>query len=110
MGRCITVNVQEVLTRCRDLGITLAPGPEGKLRASPPGRLPEDLREALRRHKAEVLAALRSTPLTLRCRHCRHDARPEGGTLSKDGTNYIQWWNCLNPQCAMRGSTVFRLQ
>src|SRR5713226_1212149 len=52
------MNVHEVLTRCRDLGVILAASPDGKLRATPPGKLPEELREQLRRCKAEVLALL----------------------------------------------------
>lgn len=49
-----------LISKCRDLGLILAPGPQGKLRVSPPGRLPEELRAELRRHKAEVLIALQS--------------------------------------------------
>ena len=52
------MSVQEVIARCRELGVTLAPGGDGKLRASPPGRLPAELREELRRHKQEVLTLL----------------------------------------------------
>src|SRR5262245_3232511 len=48
-----------LITRCHALGLTLAVGSEGNLRVSPPGRLPEHLREELKRHKAEVLAVLR---------------------------------------------------
>ena len=53
------MNVHEVVSRCRDLGVILAPGPGGTLRAAPPGRLPEGLREELRKCKSEVLALLK---------------------------------------------------
>lgn len=53
------MTVQDILTRCQGLGVKLAPCPEGRLRVSPPPeRLPEDLREELRRHKQEILALL----------------------------------------------------
>jgi TubC N-terminal docking domain len=47
-----------LITRCRELGITLACGPEGKLRVHPASLLSDDLREALQQQKAEVLALL----------------------------------------------------
>jgi hypothetical protein len=103
-------NVWTLLTRCYALGAELFPAPDGKLKVRAPAPLPDELREALRQCKPEVLAVLRSTALTLRCQHCRCEALPDGGTLSKDRTNYIQWWRCLNPECQARGSTVFRLQ
>jgi hypothetical protein len=57
----------QLLAECRSRGISLRPGAEGKLKVSPPPeRLPAELREALRRHKTEVLALLQqqepSTP------------------------------------------------
>jgi len=48
----------DLIAKCRDFGVALAPGPGGKLRLSPPGKLPEELRGELRRRKAEVLAVL----------------------------------------------------
>ena len=101
-------DVQTLLTRCYELGATLFPHPDGKLKVRAPAPLPDELWEALRQHKAEVLAALRSTPLPLLCRHCHREARPDGGSLSKDQTNYIQFWRCLS--CGAKGSTAFRLQ
>jgi hypothetical protein len=52
------MSVQDIIARCRELGVTLAPGPSGTLRVAPPGRLPAELREELRRHKQEVLTLL----------------------------------------------------
>jgi hypothetical protein len=101
-------DVQTLLTRCYELGAEFTPGPDGKLKVRAPAPLPEELREQLRQRKAEVLALLLSTPLPLRCRQCHAEARPAGGTLSQDQTNYIQFWHCLS--CGAKGSTVFRLQ
>jgi hypothetical protein len=53
------MSIEEILTRCRELGVKLAPGPEGRLRVSPPPeKLPEELRENLRAHKAAILNLL----------------------------------------------------
>jgi hypothetical protein len=101
-------DVQTLLARCQELGAEFFPTPEGKLKVRAPAPLPEELQGQLRQHKAEVLALLRATPLTLRCRTCNREARPEGGTLSIDGTGYIQYWRCGS--CGAKGSTVFRLQ
>jgi hypothetical protein len=101
-------DVQTLLTRCYELGAEFAPGPNGKLKVRAPAPLPEELREQLRQHKADVLALLHATPLSLLCQQCNSAARPDGGTLSQDQTNYIQWWRC--PSCGAKGSTVFRLQ
>lgn len=102
------MTAETLLSRCRDLGVIVALSPEGKLRATPPGKLPEDLKAQIRQHKAAVLAALCATPITLRCRQCNREAQPDTGTLSVDGTGYIQFWRCLS--CGAKGSTVFRLQ
>ena len=51
-------DVQTLLTRCRELGADLSPTPEGKLKVKAPAPLPEDLQEALRQRKAEILALL----------------------------------------------------
>lgn len=49
----------KLLERCTAQGISLRPGEGFKLKVSPPPeRLPEDLREELKRHKAEVLSLL----------------------------------------------------
>lgn len=86
------MTVQEILGQCRELGVNLAPGPGGKLRASPPGKLPEELREELRRHRAEILAFLQAKeekPRELLCRYCGGIARHRDGKLSLDGTGYL---------------------
>ena len=48
-----------LIAQCRELGVMLAPGPHGGLRATPPGAIPEELRTQLQEHKAEVVAALK---------------------------------------------------
>ena len=98
-------DVQTLLARCRELGAELAPGPDGRLKVKAPAPLPEELQEELKRRRGEVLALLLSTPLL--CRHCNSEARPDGGTASKDQTTYIQFWRCLS--CGAKGSTGFRL-
>lgn len=51
-------DAQTLLARCQELGATLTPGHDGKLKVRAPAPLPEELREELRRRKAEVLALL----------------------------------------------------
>jgi len=88
-----------LIFKCRGLGVTLAPGPEGKLRVSPPGVVPEDLREALRQHKGEILALLnQSARPTLYpvwpCEHCGQPAEIEAVGPSLDGQRTLTFWNC----------------
>jgi hypothetical protein len=53
------MTAHELISICRNRGITLLPTQEGKLRVSPPPeRLPADLVEELKRHKQEILALL----------------------------------------------------
>jgi hypothetical protein len=51
-------DVQTLLVRCQKLGASLTPSPDGKLKVRAPAPLPEELREALKRHKAEILPLL----------------------------------------------------
>ena len=52
----------KLLEKCTAQGISLRPGEGFKLKVSPPPeRLPEDLREELKRYKAEVLTLLRQS-------------------------------------------------
>jgi hypothetical protein len=48
------MTVLDVLTQCRTLGVWLAPGSGDKLRLSPPGVLPGELREQVKKHKAAL--------------------------------------------------------
>jgi hypothetical protein len=50
--------VRTLLIRCQELGATLIPGSDGKLKVRAPAPLPEEIYEALRQYKAEVLAVL----------------------------------------------------
>jgi hypothetical protein len=54
-------DVQTLLTRCLELGATLTPGPEGKLKIQAPAPLPEELRQELKQRKPEILALLEAT-------------------------------------------------
>ena len=97
------MTVQEVLSRCRELGVILAPGPQGKLRVSPPGVLSEELREELKRRKAEVLALLRLWP----CERCGEPAELEAVEPRNDAGVWLTYWHCLPCQTwAVTPSTV----
>lgn len=50
--------VTDLLRQCASLGVTLAPGDNGALRVSPPGMLPDELKAALKAHKAAILRVL----------------------------------------------------
>ena len=50
-----------LLEEIRAAGLTLDPAPDG-LRVTPKGRLTDDLRQKIRAHKAELLAALSPPP------------------------------------------------
>src|SRR5262249_47390101 len=77
MGGDLKMTADILLTKCREFGVTLAPGADGKLRVTPRGRLPEALREALRQRKAEVLALLIRQPSPWPCTHCGKPAEIE---------------------------------
>src|SRR5688500_358094 len=49
----ILMTAEALVSQCHSLGVLLAVSPEWKLRATPPGRLPETLKERLRQRKAE---------------------------------------------------------
>ena len=52
------MEVQSLLSRCRELGIRLSPTADGQLKVRAPGPLPDALRSELKRRKAEVLSSL----------------------------------------------------
>jgi hypothetical protein len=84
-------DIQILLTQCRDLGIALAPGSEGKLRITPAGVLPHELRTELKQRKAEILALLQSP---WPCRHCGQHATIESIGPSLDGQRLLTFWHC----------------
>jgi hypothetical protein len=51
--------VEELLTRCRELGADIIPTQEGQLEVTAPAPLPDDVLEALRMNKQSILATLR---------------------------------------------------
>ena len=55
------MTVAALLKEIRPAGLTLTPAPGG-LRVSPKGRLTDELRQKIRAHKAELLAALNPPP------------------------------------------------
>jgi hypothetical protein len=82
-------DVRTLLARCQELGTTLTPGPDGKLKVQAPAPLPEELREALRQRKAEVLTVL-AQRLLFPCPAC-------GGPIQLDPSDEhlpTQFWTC----------------
>lgn len=51
-------DAQTLLARCQELGASLTPSSDGKLKVRAPAPLPEELQDELKRHKAEVLTLL----------------------------------------------------
>jgi hypothetical protein len=51
-------DVRTLLSQCQALGAEFSPQPDGRWKVKAPAPLPEELREQLRQHKAEVLALL----------------------------------------------------
>ena len=49
-------DVQTLLARCRELGAELTPTAHGTLKVKAPAPLPEELRQALKQRKAEVMS------------------------------------------------------
>ena len=58
------MTANELLTTLQRQGFSLTPLPGDKLEIRPSSKLPEELREALRQHKVEVLALLTRPYLT----------------------------------------------
>lgn len=90
----------KLLEKCTAQGISLRPGEGFKLKVSPlPERLPEDLREELKQHKAEVLALLRQSP-TWQCPTCGGPVRLEP---LRDEEAPTRFWTCT--KCSTWGAT-----
>jgi len=55
---------QTLIHHCQEIGVSLVPTPEGKLKVRPAEALSEELKDELRRHKAEIITLLnqKSTP------------------------------------------------
>src|SRR5262245_34444133 len=86
-----------LLAKCRERGISLRPGEGGKLRVSPPPeKLPEDMVEALKHHKMEILALLiqQQQPSPWLCPHCSNPAEIEDVCPSLDGQRTLTLWQC----------------
>jgi hypothetical protein len=96
-------DVQALLARCQELGTTLTPGPDGKLKVRAPAPLPEALRQELKQRKAEVLALLSQQPAPWPCPHCGTPAEIEAVGPSLDGQRVLTYWHC--PPCQTWGVT-----
>ena len=84
-------DVQSLLARCQELGATLTPGPEGKLKVKAPAPLPEELREQLRQRKGEILALLsRQSPFP--CPACKGAVRLEPAVSEELP---VRIWTCV---------------
>lgn len=92
-------DVQTLVSQCRKLGAEFIPQPNGTLKVWAPAPLPEPLREALRKHKAEVLALLRQSP-SWPCPLCGGPVRLES---FRDDEAPTQFWTCTH--CATWGAT-----
>jgi hypothetical protein len=98
-----------LLQRCRELGVTLTPLPEGKLKLHPPNVIPADLRDALRRHKQELLTLLRADPPpSWPCPHCGNPAEVEAVAPSREGIYRLTFLYCQ--QCSVWAVTPSDLQ
>lgn len=86
--------VETILARCRELGATLTPSPDGKLKVKAPAPLPEDLREELRQHKAAVLATLTAWL----CPYCGNPVEIDDVGPSRDGTYTLTFSHCTRCQ------------
>jgi hypothetical protein len=87
-------DIQALLARCQELGATLTPGPEGKLKVRAPAPLPDELCEALRQRKAEVLALLTQSPAPWPCPHCGKPAEIEAVEPRQDDGVLLTYWHC----------------
>ena len=51
-------DVQTLLSRCQELGATLSPSVDGKLKIKAPAPLPDELRQEIKARKPEILRIL----------------------------------------------------
>ena len=65
------MNIIYLLSQCQALGVIVAPGEGGMLRVSPPGVLPEELRQQLRTEKAKLLDYLQHPSPCRGCYTCQ---------------------------------------
>src|SRR5262245_15143075 len=91
-GRSV-IPVQELFAQLQASGVGLTLSSQGKLLVSPPGRLPAELREALRHHKADVLALL-SQPTPWPCTHCGQPAAIEAIAPRESDGVLLTYWCC----------------
>ncbi|NOT55859.1 MAG: hypothetical protein HOP18_14770 [Deltaproteobacteria bacterium] len=60
------MDIQTLLSKCRELGAEITPTLHGTIKLKAPAPLPDELREELRHHKAEVLALLTRPHINVR--------------------------------------------
>ena len=90
---------QTLLARCQELGATLTPSPDGKLKVRAPAPLPAELQAELRRYKAELLALLSQQQALPSCPACGSRVHLEPA----DEHAPTRFWTCTG--CGAWGAT-----
>jgi hypothetical protein len=73
--------LKSILHRCQELHVVLFPGEDGKLNVKAPQPLPDDLLEALKKHKPAILTLLRPRPKEWHAQEIAKAVRMEGVCL-----------------------------
>jgi len=60
-------DAQALIRHCQEIGVSLVPTPEGKLKVCPVGAPSEELKDELRQHKEEIIALLNREPTPSVC-------------------------------------------
>src|SRR5881396_1279336 len=94
------MDATELLTCLVSQGFNLVPLPGDKLEVRPASKLTDDLRQALRQHKAELLALLTQQPTPWTCPHCGGQVQLEPAEEEHAPTRF---WAC--PACGTWGAT-----
>src|ERR1043166_3586265 len=95
--RCSDMTAMELLTSLQRQGFNLMPRPEGKLAVKPAEKLTDELREAIRQRKAEVLALLIQQPAPWSCEDCGLPAEIEAVEPRQADGVLLTYWRC--PLC-----------
>src|SRR5437762_3739001 len=100
MGEESMSDVQTLLARCRELGAEFTPAANGRLKVRAPAPLPEELQEALKQHKGEILTLLLEQQIpSWPCPACGGRAHLEPA----DEHAPTRFWACS--RCAAWGAT-----
>src|SRR5687768_12708693 len=61
------IAAQALIHHCQEIGVSLIPTPEGKLKVRPAKALSEELKDELRQHKEEIITLLNRKPTPSVC-------------------------------------------